>query len=451
MLDLEQYQIGGSTARQIAASVETAVRQGGLSTGERLPTVRELAGRLGTSPATVNAAYRILRERGLVVAEGRRGTRVAPHPPVLAPERAPHGLLAPTPPPGVRDLTIGLPDPELLPPVRPALDRIDLEAKLRVSRLETIDPELLGLAAESFRADGLPADAITVTSGAFDAVERIFQAHLRPGDRVLIDDPAYISARDILRALGLVAMPVPVDELGFLPEPFGAALEQGPSAVLVVPRAQNPVGAAMDSERAETLRRLLEPHPDVLLVEDDHAALVAGAPFSTLLTPGRRHWAVIRSTSKVLHPDMRLALTTGDETTIARVEGRQALGPRWVSHVLQAIVFQLLSDPGFEHTADRARAAYRSRRRALIAALADRGVPAYGRSGLNVWVPVREESRAVGALLEAGWLAMAGERFRINSGPGVRITISTLAPDEAIEIADVLAATEHAGRPRRLY
>jgi DNA-binding transcriptional MocR family regulator len=451
MLDLEQYQIGGSTAREIASSVETAVREGALSTGERLPTVRELAGRLGTSPATVNAAYRILRDRGLVVAEGRRGTRVAPRPPLLAPDRTPHGLLAPSPPPGVRDLTIGLPDPELLPPVRPALDRIDIEAKLRVTHLDNMDPELLELAAESFRADGLPAESITVTSGAFDAVERIFQAHLRPGDRVIVDDPAYISARDILRALGLVAMPVPVDELGFVPEQFAAALAQRPSAVLAVPRAQNPVGSAMDSEREAAVRQLLERHPDVLLVEDDHAAAVAGAGFSTLVMPGRPHWAVIRSTSKVLHPDMRLALTTGDETTIARVEGRQALGPRWVSHVLQAIVYQLLSDPGFEQTAARAREAYRSRRRALIDALAERGVPAYGRSGLNVWVPVREESRAVGALLEAGWQVMAGERFRISSGPGVRITISTLAPDEAIGIADALAATEHAGRPRRLY
>ncbi|HTD77359.1 MAG TPA: hypothetical protein VK898_06975, partial [Chloroflexota bacterium] len=47
MLDLAQYQIGGSTAREIAASVETAVREGGVETGERLPTVRDLARRLG--------------------------------------------------------------------------------------------------------------------------------------------------------------------------------------------------------------------------------------------------------------------------------------------------------------------------------------------------------------------------------------------------------------------
>jgi DNA-binding transcriptional MocR family regulator len=451
MLDLEQYQIDGSTAREIASSVEAAVREGLIETGEKLPTVRELAARLGTSPATVNSAYRILRDRGLVIAEGRRGTSVAPRPPLLAPERAPYGMLAPSPPPGVRDLTIGLPDPELLPPVKPVLERLDLEAKLRVDRVETIDPELFELAAAAFRADGLPADSITVSSGAFDAVERILQAHLRPGDRVMIDDPAYISVRDILRALGLVAVPVPVDELGLLPERFEAALELGVDAVLVVPRAQNPVGAAMDAERMATLQRLLEPHPNVLLIEDDHAALVAGAPFSTLVTPASRRWAVIRSTSKVLHPDLRLALTAGDQTTIARVEGRQALGPRWVSHVLQAIAFGLMADPEFDATASRAREVYRSRRAALLTALADRGIQACGRSGLNVWVPVREESRTVGALLEAGWLVMAGERFRINTPPGVRITISTVTPDEATAIAEVVATTEHAGRPRRVY
>lgn len=451
MLDLEQYQIGGSTSREIAGSVEASIREGLLEAGERLPTVRDLAARLGTSPATVNSAYRVLRERGLVIASGRRGTRVAPRPPVLAGDSARHGMLAPSPPPGVRDLTVGLPDPELLPPVGPALERIDLEARLRADRLETIDPDLLALAAASFRADGLPADRITVTSGAFDAIERILQAHLRPGDRVIIDDPAYISLRDMLGALGLVAVPVAVDDYGLVPERFEAALERGADGLVVVPRAQNPFGSAMDADRAATLRALLEPYPDVLLVEDDHAALVAGAPFSTLVTEASRHWAVIRSTSKVLHPDMRLALSTGDETTISRVEGRQALGPRWVSHVLQAIVFQLLADPGFGEVARHAREEYRVRREALIAELSQRGVTAYGRSGMNVWVPVREEARTVRAVLEAGWLVMAGERFRISAPPGVRITISTLRTAEAGELAEALAAAEHAGQPRRVY
>src|SRR5258708_35322960 len=102
MLDLEQYQIGGSTAREIAASVETSIRDGSLAADARLPTVRALAQRLGTSPATVNSAHRILRERGLVIADRRRGTPVSPRPPLPAPRPSAHGLLSTTPPPGAR-------------------------------------------------------------------------------------------------------------------------------------------------------------------------------------------------------------------------------------------------------------------------------------------------------------------------------------------------------------
>jgi DNA-binding transcriptional MocR family regulator len=177
----------------------------------------------------------------------------------------------------------------------------------------------------------------------------------------------------------------------------------------------------------------------VLLVEDDHAGPVAGVPALTLAHDARPRWAVVRSVSKSLGPDLRLALLAGDALTVARVEGRQSLGCGWVSHVLQAAVAALWSDPRVARRLERAERAYTGRRRALLAALARRGITAHGRSGLNVWVPVPEESAAVTALAAAGWAVRAGERYRLRSPPAVRVTIATLEPRDAERFAADLA------------
>ena len=146
-----------------------------------------------------------------------------------------------------------------------------------------------------------------------------------------------------------------------------------------------------------------------------------------------------------------MALVAGDPTTIARVEGRQALGPRWVSHILQATAAELLLDAGFDGVVARAREVYAGRREALIDALAVHEVPAHGRSGLNVWVPVREEAPVVRALLDEGWLVSAGELFRFASAPGIRVTTAALHESDAAELAAVIASVEHGGRARRAY
>jgi DNA-binding transcriptional MocR family regulator len=389
----------------------------------------------------------MLRERGFVVGQGRRGTRVARRPALRAPGRGG----SPPPVPARADLSIGLADPVLLPPIVPALARIDVDAKLAVSKLEAADPDLIAAARIGFEADGVPAEALAVVSGAMDGVERVLGAHLRPGDRTIVEDPCYPPIRDVLLALGLVPVPVAVDDSGLIPDRFGAALDRGAQAVVTVPRAQNPLGAAVDEQRAGELRTLLASHGELLIVEDDHASLVAGAPLHSLAGSSWPRWAVIRALSKMLHPDLRVALVAGDPTTIARVEGRQALGPRWVSHILQATAAELLLDAGFDGVVARAREVYAVRREALICALAEHDVPAHGRSGLNVWVPVREEAPVVRALLDAGWLVSAGELFRLASGPGIRVTTATLDKSDAGDVAAVIAAVEHGGRSRRAY
>src|SRR5215469_1327711 len=171
----------GSGAATVAARIEALIAAGQLRPGERLPAVRALATGLGVSPATVAAGYRSLRDRGLVTPGGRHGTVVALQPPLRV--RPARSL-----PSGVRDLASGNPDPALLPPLGPALARIDPVHKLYGGPVKL--PRLAGLAREDFAADGITGD-IAVAAGALDGIERVLQAELRPGDRVAVEDPSW--------------------------------------------------------------------------------------------------------------------------------------------------------------------------------------------------------------------------------------------------------------------
>ncbi|HEV3407533.1 MAG TPA: aminotransferase class I/II-fold pyridoxal phosphate-dependent enzyme [Gaiellaceae bacterium] len=432
---LGQFVTRGGGAQEIAAAVEEAIRVGRLAPGEQLPTIRALATELRVSPMTVASAYRALRGRGLLTASGRRGTRVAERPPL--PVRAPFFV-----PPGARDLASGNPDPALLPPLDPALAAIDTSPRLALEegKLEA----LVDLARAQLAADGVDAPALAVVGGALDGIERVLAAYLRPGDAVAVEDPGFVRAYDLLRPLGLELAPFGVDDAGPVPDDLDRALKAGARAVIVTPRAHNPTGAALTDARASELRELVSARADVLLIEDDHAAGVAGAPALSLAAPGRERWAAVRSVSKALGPDLRLALLAGDPTTVARVEGRQLLGTGWVSRILQQIVAALWSDPDVADLLARAERTYADRRSALVAALARHGIAARGRSGLNVYVPVAEEARTVATLLRRGWAVTPCERWRLASPPAIRVTTATLKTDEAegfaADLADALRA-----------
>jgi DNA-binding transcriptional MocR family regulator len=440
---LRQYQIEGKTSRQVADGFEAVIRDGGLSPGEKLPTVRALAAQLGASPATVATAYRTLQDRGLVVAAGRSGTRVAPRPPLS-------GIVEPEVPEGVRDLRIGLPDAAFLPDPMRALTGVGATDGLATRHRQRNDPELLRLAAESFAADGVDAQTIAVVSGALDGIERVLQTGVSTGDAVAVEDPLYPPLLDLLRAMGLRPLGVGVDDEGMRPDRLESALARGARAVVVTPRAQNPTGAALAEERARELRAALRDR-DVLLIEDDHAGPVAGAPQISTIDPQAGPWALVRSVSKSLGPDLRLAVVAGDETTIARLEGRQALGAGWVSTILQRTVAAMWSDPSVVDLLDRAADAYAARRAAVLDALAAEGLTARGRSGLNVWLPVQHESATVESLLQRGWAVAAGERFRLASPPAIRLTVAALEPTDAPELARAIASAAHGGTGLRTY
>jgi DNA-binding transcriptional MocR family regulator len=432
--------IAGRTSREVVDSIERAVHSGAMAPGDVVPSVRALASELKISSATVAAAYRELRNRGVLIGAVGKHTRVSPRPPLAS--RIGEPALE-----GVRELSNGNPDLELLP---------SLTAAARESTFDqfrygdaTVIPEMTALAARQFPEFEPAEDQLCLASGAMDGVERVLTAWLKPGDVVCVEDPCYTGVLDLVRALGLRPLPVAVDERGPVPGSLRKRLRGRVDACVFTPRAHNPTGAAVDAARAAELAGVLERHPDVLIIENDHAGPVAGHEYHSLVG-GRRHWAVIRSVSKSLGPDLRFAFLAGDSMTISRVEGRQRLAAGWVSHILQRLVLRLLSDGAVRRLIAKAELTYTQRRKGLLAELALRGVPAVGPSGLNVMVPVPGEAAALRLLRDRGWLVRAGEPHRLESPPFVRVTISTLDATEAAKLAEDFSAVLHPVRRSNL-
>ncbi|MCX5224913.1 GntR family transcriptional regulator [Streptomyces sp. NPDC006553] len=420
-----QYSIKGATAKGIAASVERGVTEGGLSPGAALPPVRRLADELGVSPGTVATAYKELRQRGLIVTRGRGGTVVAEVPSVASrrPPRVPQGLV---------DLAGGHPDPAFLPMLHPPSSVTPVYGSHRAA------PRLAALEEATrqwFARDGVPTRHVTFAHGALDCIARLLSTELRPGDAVAVEDPGFHHLLDLVPALGLRMVPVTVDGEGLVPESLRAALRGGVRAVVCSPRGQCPTGAFFTRSRRDELAAVLRDFPEVLVVEDDHNADVGGAAAHTLAAAGLERWAQVRTASKHLGIDLRWAGVACDAITLGRHDGRMLMTSGWVSHVLQETVLGLFRDSAVRALVADGEAAYTDRRAALVDALGAYRIRAVGASGLNVWVPVRDESAVVNGLRTQGWWVAAGARFRIAAPPAVRITTSTLAPADAPRLA----------------
>ena len=434
----ERYKLAGAGASGIAAGVESAVTAGVLAPGEALPPVRELAELLGVNPNTVAAAYRALRDRGTVETRGRAGTRVRERPGTSVRQR-PYVL-----PEGTRDLTGGSPDVKLLPRLAPP-------AHVDVShyRYAAAEPELeeqlrrrlaRNLAAGSAGAALVGHSRLVPVFGALDGIDRLLATHTRPGDKVAVEDPAWGNLLDLLASRGLNTLPMRIDDEGPDPADLRAALAGGARVVLVTTRAQNPYGANVSERRAGELRVALAAHPDVLTVDDDHGAdLAADAPH--VLCGSTRAWAYLYSASKAYGPDLRIAALVGDDDSVDRVAGQLKHTARNVPSMMQRLWAAALAAPGNDEVVEEAARAYTANREGLIGELARHGIAAHGTAGLNVWIPVPDETAAATGLLARGWAVAPGSWFRLQSGPGVRVTISDLhAPADRAALAAAVAA-----------
>lgn len=421
--------IQGQTAADIFESIRLLVHTQQILAGQALPPLRELAEQLGVNRNTVATVYRRLVTAGIATTQGRLGTIIRATP---APGEQ-EGSQAGTP---LRDLADGNPNPAWLPDLSAAWHSRHYQPRLYGTA--TINPGLERYLRQWCTPDCPAGFDIDLTHGAVDAIERLLAAYLRPGDKVAVENPCFLSSINLLRNAGLQSLGVPVDQEGMSAGGLQNALARGAQAVILTPRAHNPTGCSLSSRRAKALMRVLEKHPHVLVIVDDHFALLSGQPYHSVIPRKAKRWALVRSFSKALGPDVRVAAVASDAASSRQLRARLSPGSHWVSHFIQDAIEFTLSRTGTAELMQQARSDYLQRRSHLEAALRGAGVAAWeGGDGLNLWLPVVGDELAIAqTMAEKGWLLRHGEIFCVDEKvAGLRVTLSTLDTDAAQDLA----------------
>ncbi len=439
MIDAIKERLREPTSRGLARAVGRAVSDGALRPGDRLPSIRGLARELLLSPTTVSAAWSLLTRSGVIRTDGRRGTIVATDA-ATGPSR--YRLALRHPSDFALDLSTGLPDIDLLPDLAAALHHLHTVHTPDSYLDEPIVPEL-----EECLRQTLPGspDVVTIVDGSMDALDLVVTTVLTYGDRVAVESPCFPPLLDRLEQAGVEVVPVELDDDGPLPDAVALAVAAGAKALFLQPRAQNPTGAAMTSDRAAQLCSVLA-GTDVMVVENDSAGAIAAEPLVSLAGALPDRTVHIRSFSKSHGPDLRLAAVAGPRSLVGSIVERRRLGQGWTSRLLQRLLLDLLTRPASIKRVERARAEYARRRRLLVEALAHHGIAVGGKDGVNVWLPVLDESAALVRLASQNIGVAAGSPFCVGptTTAHVRVTCGLLSDGHA-DVAAQLATA--AARP----
>ena len=388
---------------QIEEQLRTAIRDGSLRSGARVPSTRDLARQLGVSRRVVVDAYGQLAAEGyLVLRQGARphvsdaGAASAPgEPPLAAPERPPRFDFRPS----VPDVS-AFPRSAWLRSLRQSLGAIaDLDLgygdPLGVEELRSALADYLG------RVRGVVADPsrVIVTSGYTQGLALVAHALATAGARrIAIEDPTNPEQVQIVARAGLEAVPVGVDDEGIRVDELGRS---GAHAVVLTPAHQHPTGVVLSGARRTELLGWLRER-GAIAIEDDYDAEYrydrAAVGALQGLDPDRVVYA--GSASKTLAPALRIGWLVAPLELIEPIRVEKLLADRGTARIEQLALAEFIARGDLDRYLRRMRVRYRARRDALVAAVEDelpeatiRGIAA----GLHATVelPAGTDERAI--------------------------------------------------------
>lgn len=413
-----------------------------LAPGDRLPSIRRFAATMGVSPSTVVEAYDRLAAEGLVRAQRGSGFYVAGVglPPLKLAEAETPKARAVDPfwvsrqsldadaavlKPGCGWLPADwMPDAGLRRAIRGlARSGSDLlsyygstQGSLALRRL------LLGRLAE----EGIEAgrDHLMLTSTGTQALDLICRFLLRPGDKVLIDDPCYFNFQALLKAHQVEVVGVPYTPLGPDIARFEAILTtERPRLYITNSAIHNPTGATLSPQTAYRVLNAAA-NSEMTIVEDDIFADFEPEPSTRLAAlDGLDRVIRIGSFSKTLSASARCGYIAARPDWIEGLVDLQIAtnfgGP---SPISSEIIAQMLTGGGYRKHMEELRRKLVRTRRETADRLARLGIEPWltPRGGFYLWCRLSEG-------LDSGDLAQAAVAEGVVLAPGNVFSVSQTA------------------------
>jgi GntR family transcriptional regulator / MocR family aminotransferase len=435
---------------QLSRAIRSAVQQGRLASGTRLPPTRELAQTLGLARNTVRSAYEHLGAQGLLDSRVGAGTFI---------NGVSHG-------PGVPSGNGSLLDGATPAPSAYARRARELLREFPVWRrhqgvrysLQYGEPFADALLPEQWRnalsraalytpmgypaMAGLPALREAVCQ--YLRSRRAVDATLDEGDTAVVEDPGYFSARHTFVAHGARLVGVPVDKSGLVVDELP---ERRPGLVFTTPSHQFPLGAVMSQRRRQELLRYAARH-DSWIVEDDYDAELRydSRQVAALKAMDRQGRVIfVGSFSKVLAPSMRLAYMVLPPALREDFVTAKRLMDLGCPAIEQAALAYFMETGAFERHLRRAVRALRARRNALFAAMQQHGADWLdlhdSHAGMHVIGRLKgraatkqQELIESARLRGVGVYTLAQHYIRPPAQPGLLFGFAALSPGE-IEVA----------------
>lgn len=425
------------------------IEEGGIPPGSKLPPSRDLAQRLKISRGSVVAAFEMLIAEGYAVARTGAGTFVAGRVPIVKPtEPAERESAAPKMPlPGT--LGVAMADGRTLQIFRTLLSRH--LARPGPEHFHYGDPrggEALrqAIAAYLRQARGVRCEArsIIITTGTQQGIDLVVRSMLSPGDRMMIEDPCYPSARAAFSGNGLDLFGLPVDAQGA----DIAHAAPGARAVYVTPSHQFPLGVTMSMPRRLALIDWAR-ETGGWIIEDDYDSefRFAGPPLAAMQGMDDSGRVIYLGTfSKVLFPGLRLGYAVLPDPLLDAVVALRGRSDRSPPTLAEAALADLIRAGHFAAHLRRARRQAQAARDALVAGLACTaltvGVPDQGLHLTAGLPPGLADTEAVELARKAGLGARALSTMAVTHPPrqGLVIGFSGFAPDVLQEAAARFAA-----------